>query len=155
MAIVGAVAAVFTAYTSYRAADEASDAAQDAAKQEQEMARQQAAAIEAETAESVRRSRDKASQAEGQSRARVAASGLETSGSLDLSLDAMSEEHARQIDWMGKAGASQARMALLGGDMRAAGQNARADQFKAQKWGAVSSGVTNVYSTGSDASWWG
>jgi hypothetical protein len=154
MAVVGAAAAVFGAYVAYSAAGDAKDAAQDAAQQEKEMSAQQAANIEAETEESVRRAKDKAAKTEGENRARANASGLELMGSLDLSLDAMTEEHARQIDWMGKAGASKARMALMGGDMRAAGQNARADAFQAQQWGAVSSGVSSVYSGGQTSGWW-
>ena len=154
MAIVGAVAAVFTAYTAYSAAGDAKDAQQERAQKEKELATEQAANIEAETEESQRRARDKAAKVEGESRARAAGSGAVLDGSLSISLDSMSEEHKRQIDWMGKSGAAQARYALMGGDMRAAGANAQADAFRAQQWGAISSGVSNVYSGGSDAGWW-
>lgn len=155
MAVVGAVAAVFSAYTAYKGASDAKDAAQEAAAREKEFAAQEAAAIEAETEESQRRAKDQAARVEGESRARASASGLEiSSGSLDIALDSMSEENARQIDWMGKAGASRARMALMGGDMRSAGQSARANAFQAQAWGAIGSGVTNTYSSGAKAGWW-
>ena len=156
MAIVGAVAAVFGAYTAYKGAGEAKDAAQEQAYKEKEMARESAAAIEAETAESVRRAKDKAAKVEGENRARAGGSGVTMAGSLGIGLDAMSEEHSRQIDWMGKAGASKARMALMGGDMRSAAASARADQFSAQQWGAVAGGVSSVYSVGNTqgAGWW-
>ena len=157
MAVVGAVVAVFSAYTAYSGAKKAENRANQAALDEQEMSRQEAANIEAETEESVRRAKDKAAKQEGENRARANASGVRTGvgGSLDIGLDAMTEEHDRQIEWMGKAGASKARYALAGGDMRAAGQLARGEQFNAQAWGAVGQGASNVYSSGQTSGWWG
>lgn len=154
MAGVAAVATIFSAAVSYSAANKASRRADEAAAAEKEMAIQEAAAIEAETAESVRRAKDAAAKAEGTSRARAAASGLELDGSLGLSLSDMSQEHMRQIDWMAKAGASRARMAIMGGDLRSDAQSARADQFTAQSWGAISSGVSGGYTAGASAGWW-
>lgn len=155
MAGVAAVATIFTAAVTIHGQNKARQAANEAAEREKEMARQEAANIEAETEENVRRAKDAAAKAEGQSRARAAGSGAEISGSLDISLDSMSDEHSRQIDWMAKAGASKARMALMGGDMRSDAQSARADQLQAQMWGSAAKGVSGGYTSGQSAGWWG
>lgn len=156
MAVVAAAATVFGTVTAVSASRKASKRAEQAALDEKDLAAQEAAAIEAETTESVRRAKDKAARVEGESRARAAASGARLSGSLGISLDYMSEENARQIDWMGKAGASRARMALMGGDMRSQAQSARADAFTAQAWGSLASGVSSTYTAGGSqgAGWW-
>ena len=154
MAGVAAVASIFSTVVAISGASKARKAASQAAADEKEMAAQNAANIEAETAESVRRARDKAAKAEGESRARAAGSGAELTGSLSLSLDYMSEEHSRQIEWMAKAGAANARMAIMGGDMRSAAQKANASQFQAQMWGSAASGVSSAYTSGSSAGWW-
>ena len=156
MAGVAAVASIFGTMMSVHAADKARSAANEQARQEKKMAAQEAAAIEAETAESVRRAKDQAAKAEGESRARAGASGLKLDGSLNLVLDDITDEHARQIDWMAKSGASQARMALLGGEMRSNAAKNQADQFQAQMWGSAFSGAASAYSAGSTtgSNWW-
>jgi hypothetical protein len=77
-------------------------------------------------------------------------------GSLDISLDSMTEEHERQIGWMAQAGASRARMAIMGGDARSDAQSARADQLKAQMWGTAGKAVGSTYTAGGadGAGWW-
>ena len=155
MAIVAAVATVFGTAATIHGQYQAGKAADRQAGAEQDMARQEAAAIEAETAESVRRARDQAEKAEGTSRARAAGSGATLTGSLDISLESMSEEHTRQIDWMATAGASKARMAIMGGDMRSAASSAQASQFRAQMWGSAAKGVSSTYTSGTSAGWWG
>lgn len=155
MAGAAAVASIFGTIVAVRGQAKARKAASAAAREEKEMARQEAANIEAETAENVRRARDKASKVEGESRARAAASGFGASGSIDLALDSMSAEHGRQIAWMAKSGASKARMAIMGGDMRSDAQDARADQLQSQMWGTVATGVGSGYTGGKDAGWWG
>lgn len=157
MAVVGAIATVFGTLSKMSAAKKAEDRANQAAADELELSREEAAAIEAETVESTRRARDQAEKAEGTSRARAAASGATTTGSLGISISAMEEEHDRQIDWMATAGASRARLALLGGEMRSSAQSARADTFSAQVWGSAFSGASSIYSAGGSegAGWWG
>lgn len=157
MAVVAAVATVFSAAVAVKGQRDASKAADRAAAAEKEMSIQEAAAIEAETEESVRRAKDKAAKVEGESRARAAGSGLELTGSLDISLDSMAEEHERQIAWMGQAGAERARHALRGGEMRSQAQSARADAFTAQMWGSAFQGASSVYTAGGSqgAQWWG
>ena len=156
MAGVAAVASIFATVSTISAQNKARRAAEQAALDEQVMAREEAAAIESETAESVRRARDAASKAEGLSRARAAGSGIRTGvgGSLDIALESMSEEHDRQIQWMASAGASRARMAIAGGEMRSSAQSAQADQFTASMWGSLATGVSSGYSSGADANWW-
>lgn len=156
MAAVSAIATVFGTISKMNAAKKAENRAQQAAEDELALSREEAAAIEAETEESTRRARDQASKAEGTSRARAAASGAEVTGSLGLSLDDMEEEHTRQIDWMATAGASRARMALMGGQMRASAQRANADTLNAQVWGSAFSGASSIYTAGGSegAGWW-
>lgn len=156
MAVTTAVATIFAAGVTIVGQMEASKRADEAAADEKALSIEEAAAIEAETAESVRRAKDKAAKVEGESRARAAGSGAEISGSIDISLDSMSEEHTRQIDWMGKAGASRARMALMGGEMRAKAQSARADTLTANMWGTAAGGVSSTYTAGGSqgAGWW-
>ena len=155
MAVVGAVAAVFSAYAGYEGNRKAQAAADRAAKKEQTMAAHDAAAIEAETAEQQRRARNQADKTEAENRARAAASGVDIdTGTIDIALDSMSEEHARQISWMGKVGASAVQSALMGGSARAAAQRATGSQFAAQKWGSIAQGASNVYSIGQKSNWW-
>ncbi len=157
MAGVAAVGTIFSTLSQMSAARKAENLAEQAAEDELKLAAEEAAAIEAETAESTRRARDQAGKAEGTSRARAAASGVRSgTGSLKLSLAAMSEEHTRQIEWMATAGASRARLALMGGQLRSDAQSARADQFSAQVWGSAFSGAANIYKAGGSqgAGWW-
>jgi len=157
MAGVAAVATIFSTVVAIDSQNKARQAANQRARDEKEMARQDAANIEAETEESVRRAKDQAAKAEGESRARAAGSGLDLTGTMDIGLNSMSEEHVRQIDWMAKAGASKARMAVLGGGMRSKAASSQADQFQAQMWGSAAKGVSSVYTAGGSqgAGWWG
>ena len=154
MSGVAAVATIFGVGAQASANRKAEKRADEQAAAEKVLAAEEAASIESETAESVRRAKDKAAKAEGTSRARAAASGVRLDGSLGLSLDSMSDEHTRQIEWMATAGASRARLALLGGEMRSDAASARADQFQAQTWGAIATGAGNIYSSGKDSGWW-
>ena len=156
MAVVSAIATVFGTISKMNAAKKAENRANQAAADELELSREEAAAIEAETAESTRRAKDQADKAEGTSRARAAASGVTLDGSLGIALGSMEEEHDRQINWMATAGASRARMALLGGEMRSSAQLARGDAFSAQVWGSAFAGASSLYSAGGSegAGWW-
>ena len=157
MAVTATVATVVSTGMSFRGRRKAKKAAKKQARAETAFAKKEAENSEAETAESVRRAEEQASSAESTSRARAAGSGVASGGSVDIALDAMSEEHRRQIDWMAEAGASAARMALEGGVMRSDAARAQASAFDAQMWGGLATGATNIYRAGGTqgAGWWG
>ncbi len=153
MAVVAAVAAVVGAGYAVYSGMEAADAQREQAAAAEALGRQEAAMIEDESREEVRRAKDAASDIEADARARAGASGV-SAGGLYEGIDDMAEEHDRQIAWMEKAGASKARLAIQGGTNAGAIGRANAEVSQA---GGVSAGLTgagNVYTIGNQANWW-
>jgi hypothetical protein len=132
---------------------EAADAQREQAAAAEELGRQEAAMIEDESREEVRRAREEAADIESESRARAGASGV-SSGGLYAGIDDMAEEHDRQIAWMEKAGESRARLAIQGGQNAAAIGRANAEASLAGGIGAGLAGAADTYSLGSQANWW-
>ena len=126
LAVVGAFGSLVSAGKQMEAASDAKRAA-----------RANAAAIEAETAEEARRLKLEQDRTEASSRAAAAASG---SGgvSQDLYQDFLGDEHAKELAWLKKSGASQANITRIQG-------NAAASTARANAFGTLAGGATSLY----------
>lgn len=111
-----------------------------------------AAAIEAETAESVRREREAATEASAMRRARAAASGGLETGSTAVFLDTQSRREENYIDWLGRAGSSRAALARDEGEVAYASGMASASATRGQastarfgSYAALGTGLGGIY----------
>lgn len=159
MASVAAGAAIASTASTVIGGRRARKAQKKAAKQAEAMGRENARLIGEENRENLRRANERVADVEASSRAKVAASGTargpgDSSGGLYRSLDAQSEEHQRQLEWMEQAGEAEEKLALTGAVMAGDLGRAQADLTQAQTFSSLFSGVGNVYSSGSTAGWW-
>lgn len=149
-AVFSIVSATYTLYQGERAAE-----AQDrAAAREEDLARQNAAAIEGETREQHRRALREAARTESAMLARAAGSGTGAGSSMFSSIDDAAAEHERQLAWMLKAGKTRASIARKGGMYRADTMRANADRTRAQAYGSFLSSAGSTYDYGNKAGWW-
>jgi len=142
-----AISAAGTAYSIYSGM-EAKDAADRQAAEQERLARENAAAIEAETAENARRLSMQQAEREGMAMAKAAASGVKTSGSTGDYLSDMSTEHKRELDWLKKSGASQAGIAKQSGYTQAQGTRNAGQQ-------ALNQGIAGGIKTAGSTMGWG
>lgn len=135
-------------------AQEAAAEQQRAAAQEAErIGMKNAAAQEAETAESVRRETVAASEAAADRKVRAAASGgALTGGSTGAFLDEQSSRDANYIDWLKKSGASRADIerekaeyAGMEGSIAADMTRQRAENTKLGSLGTLIGGAASIY----------
>ena len=100
VALIATVAATaFSAYQQY-----------EGAKDAEQLAKEQADRQKAEAEEMARRAEKDASRQESLARARAAASGIGAGGSTALYMSELEKTQREEIDWIRRAGASQARL---------------------------------------------
>lgn len=125
-----------------------------AAEESRRLAQKNAANIEAETMEQKRREADAQKDVEAQTRARIAASGVTGAGSPKDYLDTMEAEHAKELDWLRKSGASRASIAKSEGNIAYRQGMASASSTMAGTFSNVISGAGTTYGYGTKAGWW-
>ena len=152
MAGTAAVMSIIGTTYSIKSGIEQKRAMEKAAEEQERLAMQNAANIEAETAESVRRASAEAAKRESAAKALTAASGR--SGTIENVLGDLGAENARQIAWLAASGQSQANLARMGGQVEAGISRAKADQILANTYSNLFSGVGSTYTLGSKAGWW-
>ena len=145
MAAAAIGSAIFSVFQGYQAKK---DAKKSAAEQEK-IARQNAANIEAETQEQKRRASDQEAEVSAERRARASASGTGGGGSQQTFMDAEADEFNRQLDWLTKSGANQANLTRKQGSAAAA--NTRR-QGNSALWGGIGNAATSL---GSYSGWGG
>lgn len=134
--------------------NKAAKAEREAAARQEWRGKQNAAFIERETMEEVRRAERQHAQLTALAEARAHASGIQVVGSsMDLFIKDQQTEFREQIGWMLQAGASRAEMARLGGEDAAALTRASADATQARGWQQAISSIGRGISAGT--SWWG
>lgn len=111
----------------------------EAASKAERAAEANARAIEAETAEEARRLRLQQQETEASSRALAAASGS-AGVSQDMYQDFLGNEHAKELAWLKKSGASRAGVTRMQG--QSAATSARANAF-----GTLAQAGTSLYGT--------
>lgn len=118
---------------------QADRAARNVAAQQEDLARQNAIAVEAEARESERRARIDQETAMAEGRARAAASGVTIDGSMDLFLTEQDRLFDMEIDWLRRAAQSQASIATRTGQIEAAATRAQGQQAL---WSGVTQGIS-------------
>ncbi len=147
--------AAYGAYASYEAAQESASAAREAAATQNRVTLMNVRAQQAETAETMRRTRMQMQSEESTARAKAAASGVRVSqGSAADYLSFMSDENKSQLDWMQQAGTSQANILQAEGDARAKAYSTQAKTAKLQGTAALAGGLSGAFAIGSDAGGW-
>ena len=144
-----------TAYSVKTGMDAAS--AQEAAAAEAErIGRENAAIIEEETREEMKRTSEAQRQERGRAGAIAAASGMAVTeeGSVGTFLDNVDEAHTEALAWLQKSGANRARIAELGGNYTAMQGRAGASSTRAGVVSNVANSASNIYTAGTDAGWW-
>lgn len=139
----------YSAYTMRKTAK----ANEEAGVEAQRIAEQNAANIEAETAETMRRQESANAQMESRAFALAAASGGSVEGSTGRYLESMSEENTAQLDWMRTAGASQAAITRREGALQKRVYGIQAGAAEAAMWGSLAkTGVAagGAYASGLD-----
>jgi len=125
-----------------------------AAAEAERIGRQNAAAVEAETQERLRVTQLEQASTEASAKARAAASGV-VGGSLESSIETMSTEHGRQLEWMKVSGASYARSAITGGQYTGATARAQASATRARGISEGIKGGVSTYQFGKKhTDWW-
>ena len=140
-AIVGAGTAVYSAKQQHDAAGDAED-----------LAKQNAKAAEAQTAEEARRLETTQQRDQSLARARAAASGVNPgSGTTSLFLEEMESTQESELEWLKRSGyytskalKDEGKMASAAAKTAAFGSAARAVSF-----------APTIYKTGEQAKWWG
>lgn len=160
-AAIPIVISVAGAYLSYKSQQ---DAASDQEKMARENARQQEMAAEMnarrvsqETDEESRRMSKMQREQEATARAKAAASGVQQSGSISEYLEGMMSENQAQLDWHKKSGQSRVDEILWTGqsqaDLSRMEGKYRSDASKSKSYGALLSGAGDVYGYGKGTYW--
>ena len=153
MAGVAAIATIAGTAYSVKSSMDAARAQDRAASEAERLGRENAAMIEAETAEQARRVREEQLQTQSLAQARASASGAK-GGSIDIYTDEMVTEQKRQLDWLKQSGESKARLAIMGGQHTAGVGRAQASATRAGAVSTVISGAGTFASQGAKANWW-
>ena len=153
MAGVAAVATIAGTAYSVKSSMDAEHAQKRAASEAERLGRENAAMIEAETAEQARRVREEQLQTQSLAQARAAASGAK-GGSIDIYAEEMITEQKRQLDWLKQSGESRARLAIMSGQQAGQAGRAQASATKAGAVGTFISGAGTFASQGAKANWW-
>lgn len=135
--MIGLVLAGVSAAASIFGGISANNAAQDAAKQQRELAAANSRFIRLEGFEKVRRTKITHAETLGQTRARIGASNLGGASRAGYIVK-MRSEHGKELNWINKSADSRAKIAMLGGEMAAQATSA---QGQAALFGGVSSAV--------------
>ena len=145
MAEAAIASAIFSVFQGVQAKKDS----KKAARAQEEIGRQNAMNVEAETAENKRRATDQEAEVSAERRARASASGTGAGGSQQTFMDSEADEFDRQMEWLTKSGAAQADLTRKSAN--AAAQNTR-NQGNAALWGGITSAATSV---GSYSGWGG
>lgn len=151
---VAAVMSVFSMVQGYQASKEAANKEDAAAAEAERLAEANAVASEAETHESMRRTRRQSAAAEATAGAKAGASGV-VGGSMGDAIASMITEHGTQLDWMKTSGASRANIIRKGGALTGMQGRAQADATRARGTSNLLKSSQTVYSSGKKADWWG
>ena len=109
--------------------------------------------MQEETAESIRRTREQQEITESETRLRAGASGFATGSSLDRYMQTMERQHASDIDWMTKSGASQQQIAARESAARAAATQAQARSASRGRWGSLVKAGSSLAQQGFQYGW--
>lgn len=156
-AAVPIVAAAFTVGgTIYSVSQQRKEARQQerAAAEAEKIGRENAAIIEAETREEVKRAKLQDAATSGKARALAGASGLKTEGSISTFLSDLDTAQKDSLSWLAKSGESRSRIAELTGQYTASQGRAGATGTRAQAAGTLAGGVGSVYNIGNTQNWW-
>ena len=153
MAGVAAVATIAGTAYGVKSSLDAARAQDRAAAEAERLGRENAAMIEAETAEQARRVREEQLKTQSLTQARAAASGAK-GGSIDIYTEEMVTEQKRQLDWLKQSGESKARLAVMGAQYTAGVGRAQASATRAGAVSTFVSGVGTFASQGEKANWW-
>lgn len=145
--VISVIAGIYGIYSGMKQEDQA----KKAAAQQEELARKNAANIEAEAMEEKRRTQEVADREQAKNRAKAAASGVAGGGSMDIFMGAEEDRWQRQMDWTLKSGQSRAGIARQGGYMDASATRAQGEQAK---WSMIGSGAKSAIGGGQDLSTW-
>jgi len=157
MAQAPIIAAIFTAAsTVYSVSEQRKSAGQQerAAADAERIGRENAAVIESETREEIRRAKLENAQTKGKAAAIAAASGVKSTGTVGTFLTDLDSAQKDSLDWLAKSGANRSRIAELTGQYTAAQGRAGATSTRANAVGTAIQGASSVYNTGSTQSWW-
>lgn len=127
---------------------------QAAAVESKNIANRNAARIEAETAEEVRREKRDAQQRRDLALVKAAASGGTLTGSTGLYLDEMKDNDVQFLDWLQKSGSSKADIARREGNYNFLTGIAAASGTRAQASSAKYEGYGHLLSAGGSAWDW-
>ncbi len=125
-----------------------------AAQQSEQIGRENAATIEGETREQVRRQKLKDASDAGSAKAKAAASGLENTGTISTFLSDMTTAQKESLDWLSKSGEQRARIAQLSGEYTAGQGRAAATGTRASSVNTAVSGFGSAYNIGDSQNWW-
>lgn len=153
MAGAAAVASILGTVMGYEASREAASDTEAAAREAERIGRENAAAIEAETQETIRRTELEQSATEARARTVAAASGT-VGGSLETVIGTMESEHERQLGWIQTSGESRERIAISAGTYAGMTGMAQASAIQAQGVASLFAGVGTTFTAGSRAGWW-
>jgi hypothetical protein len=150
-AVAGVVGTAYSVYSGIEAAERQEEAADEAMR----IGRENAANIEAETAEQARRLKAQQEQEGAKARAVAASSGLVSStGTLNTFLEDLDKGHAESLAWLERSGANRSRIAELSGGYTAQTGYAQASSTRASTAGNAATGASNIYKSGQLANWW-
>lgn len=155
MGWVSAAVSIVGGIQQIRAGKEAAKDAKAAAAEQERIARENAAADEAETMEEKRRAQIEFDEESALRRARASGSGIDTDteSSMDIFMGAQEDKYNKEIDWMLQASKSRQRKILS--EARYAAGVTRA-QGKQAKYSGYSSGLTGIIGgIGAGSNWWG
>ena len=157
-AAIPAVLAIAGAYMEHKAAGKQRKAVEGvaqnqeaAAEQAQRIANQNAANVEAETAEQVRRTEATNAAASAERVARMAASGGTASGSSQNFLDTQDARQKNDIDWLKQSGSSKANIAREEGRYANLTGKATASGTRASTAGSKTAGLGKLIGAGGSA----
>lgn len=109
--------------------------------------------LQEETAESIRRTREQQSITEKTTAARIGASGFASGSSLDRYMESMKQQHAADIDWMTKSGASQEQIMARESAARSRATQAQAKSASRGRWGSVVKAGSSLAQQGFKYGW--
>ena len=146
--IIMAISSAAGAAYSIKAGMDAKDAASKAAAEQERLAHQNAANIEAETMEEHRRASKDAEAAEASARARAASTGIDSDeeSSMGLVLNERQKEAKKQLDWIKRSGKSRADLARRSGIAQASSTR---NSGSAAQWEGVAGGIRGIGNTAS------
>ena len=144
LAIAGAIVGFIGAQKQASALKQAEGRQRAAAEESRSIANKNAARIEAETHETLRREKQATEANQALSKARAAAAGGTQYGSTGVYQDTMEESDSAYLNWIAKSGASRADIAKSEGQFSWLTGMASADATHAQVVGAKFDGLQSL-----------